>query len=131
MQISQFSRSFFALCWVVISASVLAQAPKPQYQPTVGQEGKDVVWVPTPQTVVDKMLDLAKVTSEDFVNGGLYNSTHNAPSRRYRDYMAFMHDFVISFGRQCIDLVHKYQKLAYVFYDDHWVGVEPSSPFEP
>ena len=67
MQISQFSRSFFAVAWVLISASVLAQAPKPQYQPTVGQEGKDVVWVPTPQTVVDKMLDLAKVTPEDFV----------------------------------------------------------------
>ena len=69
MQISHFARSFFALGWVVISASVLAQAPapKPQYQPTVGQEGKDVVWVPTPQTVVDKMLDLAKVTPADFI----------------------------------------------------------------
>jgi hypothetical protein len=69
-----------------------------------------------------------RLTSEDFVNGGLYNSTHNAPSRRYRDYMAFMHDFVIAFGRQCIDRVHHHGKLAYVFYDDHWVGVEPSSP---
>ena len=69
-----------------------------------------------------------KLTSEDFVNGGLYNSTHNAPSRRYRDYMAFIHDFVIEFGRKCIDLTHKYGKKAYVFYDDHWVGVEPSSP---
>lgn len=69
-----------------------------------------------------------RLTSEDFVNGGLYNSTHNAPSRRYRDYMAFVHDFVISFGRQCIDLVHRYGKKAYVFYDDHWIGVEPSSP---
>lgn len=69
-----------------------------------------------------------KLTSEDFVNGGLYNSTHNAPSRRYRDYMDFVHDFVIEFGKQCIDLVHKYGKKAYVFYDDHWVGVEPNSP---
>ncbi|AKC82867.1 D-galactosyl-beta-1-4-L-rhamnose phosphorylase [Verrucomicrobia bacterium IMCC26134] len=68
-----------------------------------------------------------KLTSEDFVNGGLYNSTHNAPSRRYRDYMEFIHDFVIEFGRKCIDLTHKYQKKAYVFYDDHWVGVEPNS----
>jgi len=68
------------------------------------------------------------LTSEDFVNGGLYNSTHNAPSRRYRDYMAYLHDFVISFGRRCIDLVHKHKKLAYVFYDDHWIGVEPNSP---
>lgn len=69
-----------------------------------------------------------RLTSEDFVNGGLYNSTHNAPSRRYRDYMDFVHDFVIEFGRRCIELVHRHGKLAYVFYDDHWVGVEPSSP---
>lgn len=69
-----------------------------------------------------------KLTSEDFVNGGLYNSTHNAPSRRYCDYMEFVHDFVIEFGRKCIDLVHRHNKLAYVFYDDHWVGVEPNSP---
>ncbi len=68
-----------------------------------------------------------RLTSEDFVNGGLYNSTHNAPSRRYRDYMDFIHDFVIAFGRQCIDLVHRHDKKAYVFYDDHWIGVEPSS----
>ncbi len=69
-----------------------------------------------------------KLTSEDFVNGGLYNSTHNAPSRRYRDYMEFIHDFVINFGRKCIDLTHRHGKKAYVFYDDHWIGVEPSSP---
>lgn len=69
-----------------------------------------------------------RLTSEDFVNGGLYNSTHNAPSRRYRDYMDFIHGFVIEFGRKCIDLVHRHRKLAYVFYDDHWIGVEPSSP---
>ena len=69
-----------------------------------------------------------KLTSEDFVNGGLYNSTHNAPSRRYCDYMEFVHDFVIDFGRQCIELVHAHDKLAYIFYDDHWIGVEPNSP---
>jgi SAM-dependent methyltransferase len=33
----------------------------------VGQEGKDVIWVPTPQALVDKMLDLAKVTPSDYV----------------------------------------------------------------
>ena len=41
-------------------------APKP-YEPTVGQEGKDVVWVPTPQALVDKMLEMAKVTPQDFL----------------------------------------------------------------
>ena len=35
--------------------------------PHSGQDGKDVVWVPTPQVLVEKMLDIAKVTSEDFV----------------------------------------------------------------
>ena len=69
-----------------------------------------------------------RLTSEDFVNGGLYNSTHNAPSRRYRDYMAFIHDFVVEFGRKCIDMVHRDGKKAFVFYDDHWIGVEPYSP---
>jgi SAM-dependent methyltransferase len=46
---------------------VQAQAPKEEYKPQVGQEGKDVVWVPTPQALVDKMLDMAKVTPQDYV----------------------------------------------------------------
>src|SRR5437762_11145595 len=37
------------------------------FQPQVGQPGKDVVWVPTPQVLVDKMLDMAKVTPQDFL----------------------------------------------------------------
>jgi SAM-dependent methyltransferase len=37
------------------------------FEPTVGQAGKDVVWVPTPETLVEKMLDMAKVTAADFV----------------------------------------------------------------
>lgn len=44
-----------------------AQAPAAQgpYQPTVGQPGKDVVWVPTPQALVDRMLDMARLTPRD------------------------------------------------------------------
>jgi SAM-dependent methyltransferase len=38
-----------------------------QYEPSIGQEGKDVIWVPTPDALVDEMLNLAKVTSDDFV----------------------------------------------------------------
>ena len=37
------------------------------FEPSVGQAGKDVVWVPTPQSLVNKMLDMAKVTDKDFV----------------------------------------------------------------
>ena len=62
-------RSLLALCLSVIAASVFAQTQpaKEEYQPQVGQEGKDVVWVPTPQALVDKMLDMAKVTPKDYV----------------------------------------------------------------
>lgn len=35
------------------------------YKPEVGQAGKDVVWVPTPQALVDRMLDMAKLTPAD------------------------------------------------------------------
>jgi precorrin-6B methylase 2 len=47
----------------------LAQAQKapPAYTPEVGQEGKDVAWVPTPDALVEKMLDMARVTPKDYV----------------------------------------------------------------
>ena len=38
-----------------------------RFEPTVGQPGKDVVWVPTSPALVEKMLDLAKVTPQDVV----------------------------------------------------------------
>ena len=41
--------------------------PAPAFEPKVGQRGKDVVWVPTNQKLVDKMLDMAKVTPSDYV----------------------------------------------------------------
>ena len=43
-----------------------SETQKP-YEPQVGQGGKDVVWVPTPQALVDKMLDIAKLTPQDFL----------------------------------------------------------------
>ncbi|MBN1783154.1 1,3-beta-galactosyl-N-acetylhexosamine phosphorylase [bacterium] len=66
-----------------------------------------------------------EMTSEDFVNNGAYCSSHNVPSGRLWDWMDFMNEFVVRFGRQCIDMIHDAGKLAYMFYDDHWVGTEP------
>ena len=37
------------------------------FQPMPGQPGKDVVWVPTPYALVEKMLDMAGVTPQDYV----------------------------------------------------------------
>ena len=70
MNASRFVRqSLLALCLSVVAATVFAQAQpaKEPFQPQVGQEGKDVIWVPTPQALVDKMLDMAKVTPKDYV----------------------------------------------------------------
>ena len=49
----------------VFSGLALAQPAKKEYEPSVGQSGKDVVWVPTPQALVDRMLDMAKLTTAD------------------------------------------------------------------
>ena len=51
---------------VAVPTHVQAQA-KPDYKPEVGQSGKDVVWVPSPDQLVDKMLDMAKVTPADYL----------------------------------------------------------------
>src|SRR6266446_6699096 len=37
-----------------------------KFEPQVGQAGKDVIWVPTPDEVVDRMLTMAQVGSNDF-----------------------------------------------------------------
>lgn len=65
------------------------------------------------------------LTAEDFINKGNLHVTHMPGNKRKADWMAFINDFVISFGKQLIDMVHSYGKKAYVFYDDSWVGVEP------
>jgi hypothetical protein len=46
------------------AGSAVAQTP---FEPRSGQPGKDVVWVPTPLPLVEKMLDMAKVTRDDVV----------------------------------------------------------------
>jgi hypothetical protein len=63
-------RLVLALALSVLAASAEAQqapAPPATYTPSVGQRGKDVVWVPTPQAVVEMMLDMAKVGPNDYV----------------------------------------------------------------
>src|SRR5512138_351852 len=64
-------RLVIALSVVLIASAAFAQGQgtqsSGQFQPQVGQSGKDVVWVPTPQALVDKMLDMAKVTPQDVV----------------------------------------------------------------
>lgn len=63
------SRLLAALLITTFAGTPAAQAPAPQqpYTPTVGQPGKDAVWVPTSAAMVEKMLDMANLTPNDFV----------------------------------------------------------------
>ena len=66
-----------------------------------------------------------RITSEDFINKGNLHAAHMTAPQSKLDWMEFVNDFVVDFGKQLIDIVHSYDKKAYVFYDDSWVGVEP------
>jgi hypothetical protein len=59
------NRLIVALGLTLIVSGAFAQ--KQEFEPKVGQPGKDVVWVPTPQSLVNKMLDMAKMKSKDYV----------------------------------------------------------------
>ena len=54
-------RFFAAIAALFFCLNVSAQG----FQPQVGQAGKDVIWVPTPDEVVDRMLTMAQVTPND------------------------------------------------------------------
>jgi SAM-dependent methyltransferase len=56
--------------WIMVVLAVACGAANAQnqpFEPYEGQPGKDVVWVPTPPALVEKMLDMAAVTPRDFV----------------------------------------------------------------
>ena len=51
---------------MTLSPALVQDKQKP-FEPEYGQQGKDVVWVPTAQALVDRMLDMGKVTPKDFL----------------------------------------------------------------
>ncbi|MBQ8109076.1 MAG: 1,3-beta-galactosyl-N-acetylhexosamine phosphorylase [Clostridia bacterium] len=69
------------------------------------------------------------LTAEDFINKGLLQATHRPPTARKRDYMDFIQRFVAEKARTLVEIIHRHGKQAYVFYDDSWVGMEPSGKY--
>jgi SAM-dependent methyltransferase len=61
------TRALALLCALVFTPTSHAQSAPAPYQPVMGQQGKDVVWIPSPTGMVEMMLDMAKVTPQDFV----------------------------------------------------------------
>jgi SAM-dependent methyltransferase len=52
---------FFLALALLVAAPAFAQ----KFEPHVGQAGKDVIWVPTPDEVVDRMLTMAQLGPND------------------------------------------------------------------
>jgi len=52
---------------LALAAMPAAAQQKSEFAPQVGQAGKDVIWVPTPPELVDRMLQMARITPNDFV----------------------------------------------------------------
>lgn len=60
-----YNRTWFVVFLSLLTFSIQAQVGS--YEPERGQSGKDVVWIPTPQALVDKMLDMAHVKPGDYL----------------------------------------------------------------
>jgi len=69
-----------------------------------------------------------RLRAEDFVDEGYYNAVSRVPSRKYLDWMKFVHRFVVRFGKELADRAHAAGKETAIFWGDHWIGVEPYSP---
>jgi len=61
------ARSHWTLLGTMLLLAMSTSARGQTFEPTVGMPGKDVVWVPTSPELIERMLDLAKVTPSDFV----------------------------------------------------------------
>ncbi len=60
-------KSYVIAPLLVVALAATATAQQKPFEPTVGQAGKDVVWVPTPPELVEKMMDMAQVGPNDVV----------------------------------------------------------------
>ena len=67
MRFSKPAVLFLAASLLALTAGAAPAQTAQDYQPRMGQKGKDVVWIPSPEDMVEKMLDMAKVTPADFV----------------------------------------------------------------
>ena len=66
-----------------------------------------------------------RLVAEDFINQGIMQVTHMPATKAKLDWMEFTNRFVLQYASQLVEIVHRYGKKAYVFYDDSWVGLEP------
>jgi hypothetical protein len=61
------TRTTIAFCFLAVFAAALGAQPPPPDTPQIGQVSRDSVWVPTPERVIRRMLQMAEATSRDVV----------------------------------------------------------------
>lgn len=57
-----------------------------------------------------------RLTAEDFVDQGRYNTPFKNPTQRYLDWMDFNQKFIAGYAKQCVDMVHDFGKKAIMFW---------------
>jgi len=58
---------FFMLVTLLVGMAAPPAVNAQEFEPSVGQAGKDVIWVPTPPELINAMLDMAKLTPSDYL----------------------------------------------------------------
>ncbi|WP_425538734.1 1,3-beta-galactosyl-N-acetylhexosamine phosphorylase [Microaceticoccus formicicus] len=66
-----------------------------------------------------------RLSPEDFVDEGYYNSIFRVPTKKFLDFMEFQQKFVTDRAKVLVDLVHEAGKKAIMFLGDNWIGTEP------
>ncbi len=95
------------------------------------REEKYVDWFGYGATVSPRALEAFenekgyKLTAEDFVDQGYYNSPFRMPKKAFLDWIDFQSKFVSELAKECVDIIHAYGKEAMMFLGDHWAGTEP------
>ena len=69
-----------------------------------------------------------RLSPEDFVDEGYYNSSFRPPSKVFRDWIAFQHKLVTGRVAELVEQVHAHGKEAMMFLGDNWIGTEPYGP---
>jgi 1,3-beta-galactosyl-N-acetylhexosamine phosphorylase len=66
-----------------------------------------------------------KLTPEDIIDEGYYNSPFRIPKKEFLDWLDFQQKFVSDTAKECVEIVHKHNKEAMMFLGDNWIGTEP------
>ncbi|MDO5494437.1 MAG: 1,3-beta-galactosyl-N-acetylhexosamine phosphorylase [bacterium] len=69
-----------------------------------------------------------RLTAEDFVDEGYYNSPFREPRESFRQWIAYQHGVITRKAGELVEIVHQAGREAMMFLGDNWMGIEPYGP---